>query len=124
LLNAKGEFLNGEEGQNILKIAESDNMSFAEVDDLGKITKATVEDDFFLNTLTLDATLRMGYDDFGIYAKNERQVERLKKLQNLCDALNDLEIRLDWLILQRATSQSISFTSGKWEPNVLTLSNF
>ncbi|MBU2928252.1 phosphoglucosamine mutase [Winogradskyella psychrotolerans] len=38
LLNAKGEFLNGEEGQKILEIAESNSMNFAEVDDLGKIT--------------------------------------------------------------------------------------
>ncbi len=39
LLNAKGEFLSGAEGQRILEIAESDAMIFAEVDDLGKITK-------------------------------------------------------------------------------------
>lgn len=39
LLNAKGEFLNGEEGAKILKIAESDDMLFAEVDNLGSITK-------------------------------------------------------------------------------------
>lgn len=39
LLNAKGEFLNGVEGEKILKIAESNEMNFAEVDDLGKITK-------------------------------------------------------------------------------------
>jgi len=39
LLNEKGEFLNGIEGEKILKIAEADNMIFAEVDDLGKITK-------------------------------------------------------------------------------------
>ncbi|WP_405576873.1 phosphoglucosamine mutase [Winogradskyella sp. Asnod2-B02-A] len=38
LLNAKGEFLNGAEGQKILEIADSNNMTFAEVDDLGKIT--------------------------------------------------------------------------------------
>jgi phosphomannomutase len=38
LLNAKGEFLNAAEGQEILNIAESDNMQFAEVDALGKIT--------------------------------------------------------------------------------------
>ncbi|PSG88785.1 phosphoglucosamine mutase [Aurantibacter aestuarii] len=37
LLDAKGEFLNAEEGAKILKIAESDEMSFAEVDDLGEI---------------------------------------------------------------------------------------
>jgi phosphomannomutase len=39
LLNAKGEFLNGEEGAKILSIAESDTMEFAEVDHLGHITK-------------------------------------------------------------------------------------
>ncbi len=39
LLNAKGEFLSGKEGQLILDIAESDNMQFADVDSLGKITK-------------------------------------------------------------------------------------
>ncbi|WP_323789870.1 phosphoglucosamine mutase [Psychroserpens sp.] len=38
LLDAKGEFLNGEEGAKILKIAESTDMSFADVDSLGKIT--------------------------------------------------------------------------------------
>ena len=39
LLNSKGEFLNAIEGAKILEIAESDDMQFAEVDDLGKITK-------------------------------------------------------------------------------------
>jgi len=39
LLNHKGEFLNGVEGAKILKIAESENMTFAQVDDLGKITQ-------------------------------------------------------------------------------------
>lgn len=38
LLNSKGEFLNGADGAKILEIAESDDMTFAEVDDLGKIT--------------------------------------------------------------------------------------
>jgi phosphomannomutase len=39
LLNAKGEFLDAIEGAKILDIAESDNMTFADVDCLGKITK-------------------------------------------------------------------------------------
>lgn len=38
LLDAKGEFLNAEEGAKILEIAEADNMNFADVDSLGKIT--------------------------------------------------------------------------------------
>ena len=39
LLNAKGEFLDAIEGAKILEIAESDTMHFADVDNLGKITK-------------------------------------------------------------------------------------
>src|SRR5690606_35176480 len=38
LLNHKGEFINGEEGLAILKIAENEDFNFAQVDDLGKIT--------------------------------------------------------------------------------------
>ena len=39
LLNEKGEFLNADDGQRILEIAESDAIEFADVDSLGKITK-------------------------------------------------------------------------------------
>lgn len=39
LLNAKGEFLDAVEGAKILALAESDTMQFADVDDLGKVTK-------------------------------------------------------------------------------------
>ena len=39
LLNEKGEFLNGAEGEEILALAESEDFSFAEVDDLGTYTK-------------------------------------------------------------------------------------
>lgn len=37
LLNAKGEFLSGKEGEEILKIAEADDFNFAEVDDIGNV---------------------------------------------------------------------------------------
>ena len=39
LLNEKGEFLNGKDGQHILTIAENDSYIFAEVDDLGIYSK-------------------------------------------------------------------------------------
>ena len=39
LLNEKGEFLNGAEGEAILKIAEDESFSFASVDELGKISE-------------------------------------------------------------------------------------
>lgn len=38
LLNAKGEFLSGAEGEKILEIAEAEAFDFSEVDDLGEIT--------------------------------------------------------------------------------------
>lgn len=43
LLNHKGEFLNGAEGEKILESAEKENFEFSQVDDLGKIT---IVDDF------------------------------------------------------------------------------
>ena len=45
LLNEKGEFISGAEGETLLKIAESDAFDFAEVDDLGIVT----EDDSYLD---------------------------------------------------------------------------
>ncbi len=39
LLNEKGEFLNGDDGTQILEIAESNLVEFAEVDDLGAYSK-------------------------------------------------------------------------------------
>lgn len=39
LLNGKGEFVSGEDGEEILELAESSTLEFAEVDDLGKITR-------------------------------------------------------------------------------------
>jgi len=41
LLNEKGEFLNGAEGELILELAESEDFSFADVDDLGIYSKDT-----------------------------------------------------------------------------------
>ncbi|NCT09494.1 MAG: phosphoglucosamine mutase [Flavobacteriia bacterium] len=38
LLNAKGEFLNGADGEKILELAENESFEFAEVDDLGIYT--------------------------------------------------------------------------------------
>ncbi len=39
LLNEKGEFLNGQDGTEILELAENDGYTFADVDNLGKYTK-------------------------------------------------------------------------------------
>lgn len=39
LLNNKGEFLSGDDGAEILKIADNEDFTFAEIDDLGEIVK-------------------------------------------------------------------------------------
>ena len=39
LLNSKGEFLDAEEGAQILEYAEAENFEFAEVDDLGEVSE-------------------------------------------------------------------------------------
>ena len=56
LLNAKGEFLNAAEGQNILDIADSDAMEFADVDSLGEIT---VNDAYI--DIHIDEVLKLQY---------------------------------------------------------------
>ncbi|MGB0422885.1 MAG: phosphoglucosamine mutase [Flavobacteriales bacterium] len=39
LLNSKGEFINSEEGQEVLSIAENESFDFSEVDDLGMVSE-------------------------------------------------------------------------------------
>ncbi len=39
LLNAKGEFVSGKDGERILELAENDDFTFAEVDELGTVTE-------------------------------------------------------------------------------------
>ena len=45
LLNEKGEFISGDDGNEVLTIAENESFNFAEVDDLGTVTK----DDSYLS---------------------------------------------------------------------------
>ena len=45
LLNSKGEFISDREGKEVLRLAESDEVTFAEVDDLGQVTVSDDEID-------------------------------------------------------------------------------
>lgn len=54
LLNSNGEFLNAAEGEKILEIAEAENFSFAEVDDLGEVTEKDYIDYHVQHVLNLD----------------------------------------------------------------------
>jgi phosphomannomutase len=58
LLNEKGEFISGKEGEDLLQIAASEAFDFAEVDDLGKITT----DDTYLQK-HIDAVLALSLVD-------------------------------------------------------------
>ncbi len=54
LLNSDGEFLNGEEGEKILKIAENEEFNFSEVDDLGTTVEKDYTDVHVQHVLNLD----------------------------------------------------------------------
>ena len=54
LLNEKGEFLNDVEGKEVLAIAEAEDFNFAEVDDLGKITRRDYLEDHVRDVMALE----------------------------------------------------------------------
>jgi phosphomannomutase len=54
LLNNNGEFLNAAEGAKILEIAEAEEFSFAEVDDLGEVCEKDYTDFHVQHVLNLD----------------------------------------------------------------------
>ena len=65
LLNEKGEFLNDVEGKEVLAIAEAEDFNFAEVDDLGKITRRDYLEDHVRDVIALELV-----DKAAIEAKN------------------------------------------------------
>ena len=65
LLNEKGEFLNDKEGKEVLAIAEAEDFNFADVDDLGKITRRDYLEDHIRDVMALDLV-----DKAAIEAKN------------------------------------------------------
>ncbi|NOR76267.1 MAG: phosphoglucosamine mutase [Draconibacterium sp.] len=54
LLNNKGEFLNAVEGEIILKIADTEDFDFSEVDDLGKVSEKDYTDIHVQHVLNLE----------------------------------------------------------------------
>jgi phosphomannomutase len=67
LLNEKGEFLNGKDGEKVLDIAENEAFIFADVDDLGQITEDPdflqmhIEDVLSLDLVDLDAIKKANF---------------------------------------------------------------
>lgn len=58
LLNEKGEFISGEDGERVLEIAETENFTFVEVDHLGKLN---TNDEYIAKHI--DAVLNLPYVD-------------------------------------------------------------
>jgi len=54
LLNEKGEFLDAEEGAEVLRIAEKEDFDFADVDHLGKVYQKDYTDEHIKSVLALD----------------------------------------------------------------------
>ena len=77
LLNNLGEFLNKEEGNEVLAIAEAEDFEYAEVDQLGKYIK----DDFF-DKKHVDAVMALSLVDAEAVAK--------KKFKVCVDAINSV----------------------------------
>jgi phosphomannomutase len=65
LLNEKGEFLNDQEGKEVLAIAEAEDFNFAEVDDLGHMTHRDYLPDHVRDVMALELV-----DKAAIEAKN------------------------------------------------------
>jgi len=51
LLNNKGEFISGDDGESILKIAENESFDFSEIDDLGQIVEIDDEIDYHIEKI-------------------------------------------------------------------------
>ncbi len=64
LLNEKGEFIDGDEGEKILQIAETEDFNFADVDSLGKVT--TIDDYMDRH---IDEVLKLALVDYQLVQK-------------------------------------------------------
>lgn len=69
LLNAKGEFLNGDDGAKILEIAEAEAFLFSDVDSLGEVT----ENDAYMD-IHIDEVLNLPLVDVEAVAKRKFKV--------------------------------------------------
>ena len=80
LLNEKGEFISGKDGQKLMEFAENESFEFAEVDDLGTITN----DDTYLKK-HIDAVLALKLVDKIAIEKGRKQ----KKGLNRCSSQDE-----------------------------------
>ena len=58
---------------------------------------------------------------FDIYADTKEQIEKAKQSQRLCDLLNEMEVKTDWILIQRVFHQHIRFMHDAWEINPLVI---
>jgi hypothetical protein len=58
-----------------------------------------------------------GEPDFNIYAKDKAHEQTFKKLEILCQMLNELNAFSDTNAIHRATHNAIKLDNGRWTPN-------
>lgn len=67
----------------------------------------------------INIDLNQPIPDFNIYATSVDGIAHIRKLQALCDALNELKVISDWMNIQRSLNQEISF-DAVWKINAHT----
>lgn len=65
----------------------------------------------------INVDLNSPIPSFDIYADTTEQIEKAKQSQRLCDLLNEMEVKTDWILIQRVFHQNIRFMHDAWEIN-------
>ena len=85
LLNAKGEFLSGEDGKEVLLMAEKDDYSFVEVDKLGKVEVKNYAPEHINDVVQLDlvndAKIKKANISLGSFLFQKRQPQKVLLFQ-------------------------------------------
>ena len=78
---------------------------------IGQLNK--LQGDYF----TQKRTIPDGEPDFNIYAQDKAHEQTFKKLEILCELLNELNAFSDTNAMQRSTHNAIKLDNGRWTPN-------
>jgi hypothetical protein len=71
------------------------------------------ESDFKRINVDVDAPI----PSFDIYADTKEEIEKAKQSQRLCDLLNEMQVKTDWILIQRVFAHSIRFMHDAWVIN-------
>jgi hypothetical protein len=72
-----------------------------------------LESDYKRINVDMDAPI----PSFDIYADTKEEIEKAKQSQRLCDLLNEMQVKTDWILIQRVFAHSIRFMHDAWVIN-------